>query len=85
MNAYIAAFASRGYKRCKDGSLEEGVEKIAIYSLHGVPEHAARQLESGIWTSKLGDLDDISHTLEALEKVHYGDVAVFMARPKAVP
>ncbi|MBC7855078.1 MAG: hypothetical protein IAF94_16730 [Pirellulaceae bacterium] len=77
---YIAAFASRGYTRCKDADLRDGYEKIAIYVLNGFPQHAARQLRSGIWTSKLGDLDDISHSLSALEGDRYGTPRIFMQR-----
>lgn len=80
MKAYIAAFAAVGYERCRDGILEAGFEKIAIYENQGKPTHAARQLESGMWTSKLGELDDISHALDALDGSHYGAPSVFMRR-----
>ena len=46
-----------------DESLEPGFEKVALYALGGVPKHAARQLSSGRWSSKLGDLEDVEHTL----------------------
>ena len=60
-----------GYEVCPIGSraLEPGVQKIALYvDEDGTPTHAARQLPSGEWTSKLGRAEDIRHkTLEALE------------------
>lgn len=68
--AFAEAFATRGYRPCADGNLEDGWEKIAIY---GIPDpelpdgpilfqHAARQLPNGLWTSKLGWGKDITHT-----------------------
>ncbi len=42
----------------------------------------ARQVESGLWTSKLGSLEDIEHSLEALEGSVYGAVAVLLKRPQ---
>lgn len=83
MKAYIAAFETRGYSRCKDGNLESGFEKIALYAKGGVPQHAARQLDDGTWTSKLGPQDDITHSsLESIEGDEYGSPAVFMHREK---
>ena len=51
-----------------DLSLEIGFEKVAIYSdAHG-PQHVARQLPDGKWTSKLGQQVDVEHsTLSVLE------------------
>ena len=57
----------------------------------GVPSHAARQLPSGHWTSKLGKAEDIRHsTLEAVESdpnlgLGYGKVAVILKRPSTDP
>ena len=65
-----------------DGDLEEGVEKIAIYILNGKPEHAAKQLPDGRWSSKLGDLDDITHTLNGLSGNRYGQAQVFLSRQR---
>ena len=45
----------------EDGPLQDGYEKIAIYALDGEPTHAARQLDTGRWTSKLGKHEDIEH------------------------
>jgi hypothetical protein len=81
--SYVQAFESVGYRVCDD-SLEEGVEKIALYvSADGLPTHAARQLASGEWTSKLGKSVDIRHrSLAALEGEMYGRVARLMRRPR---
>jgi hypothetical protein len=50
------------YQVCSDGGLEPGVEKVAIYvDDFGIPQHVARQLPDGTWTSKLGKGEDIGH------------------------
>ena len=60
--AFIAAYATIGYEVCTAPELEDGFEKIALYeNADGEPIHAARQLDSGIWTSKLGGANDIEH------------------------
>lgn len=83
LEAFVKAYELLGYDICKDASHEEGFEKIAIYvDSNGKPTHAARQLSSGRWTSKLGELEDIEHTtLDGLYGPTYGSVAVFMRRP----
>jgi len=81
----IDAYRTRGFELCQDGSLEQGVEKLAIYADEdGEPTHAARQLTNGRWTSKLGTWEDIEHDLADLEGPHpaYGTVTNFMRRPR---
>lgn len=81
INSFIELFASIGYKECSTGDFYKGVEKIAIYvDSDGIPTHAARQLNNGLWTSKLGGQIDISHTIEGMAGGFYGDVRVFMER-----
>lgn len=76
-----AAFAHLGFERCDSATLEDGVEKIALYESRGTFSHVARQLATGRWTSKLGAWEDIEHqTPESLVGWHYGEVAVVMRR-----
>ncbi len=77
-----AAFGTVGFELCSDGSLEHGVEKIALYSSdRGEVTHTARQLPSGNWTSKLGPNIDIMHpTPESLNGPGYGSVSHFLQR-----
>ena len=90
LQAFIQAYGSIDYKDCqRDGSLEEGYEKIALYvDANDVPTHAARQLPNGEWTSKLGPYKDIEHTTPAaLESsargdTAYGKVATYMRRER---
>ena len=80
--AFIEAFTILGYEPCDDPALETGFEKIAIY--HRYPlgvQHAARQLLSGKWTSKIGSGVDIEHEHPSdLEGHEYGTVAQYMRR-----
>jgi len=55
-------FIPVGYSECHDASLEPGFEKIAIYANTDGPQHAARQLVTGRWTSKLGSRRMLSLT-----------------------
>jgi hypothetical protein len=84
-DCYVEAFrVSRGYEVCAtDFGLEPGFEKVALYlDVNNEPKHMARQLESGIWTSKLGKAWDILHqTAQALEGDRYGGALVVMRRP----
>ena len=82
--AFAQAFAAHGYARCDDAALEAGFEKMAIYvDAERMPSHAARQLPSGKWTSKLSKLEDIEHdTLAALEGDAYGTVALIMRKSR---
>ena len=88
LDSIIELFRQAGYEVCGDGSLETGHEKIAVYVKDGVLTHAARQMENGRWTSKLGNFHDIEHdSLEALQGDgfgEYGSAEMFMARPLAV-
>lgn len=70
-----------GFERCANGIPEPGFEKIAIYAKNKKPTHAARQLESGRWTSKLGPDEDVEHDLADLMGRRYGQPVVFLRRP----
>ena len=48
----------------------------------GVPTHAARQMPSGRWTSKLGFREDIEHDLHAVSGDLYGTVVLLLKRPR---
>jgi hypothetical protein len=80
MKAYKAAFETLGYSECGNQQPESGQVKIAIYSIGGIPKHAARQLISGLWASKLGQSEDIEHELVSLSGYFYGNPEVFLRR-----
>lgn len=82
---FIDAFRTLGYAPCSSRDQEAGFEKVAIYHdpFTGNVLHMAKQLESGVWASKLGDLWDIQHPrLEAVEGTAYGVVIQIMKRLK---
>jgi hypothetical protein len=90
VDAFVQAYETLGYKLCYDNSLETGLEKVAIFGKTNpadgsvIPTHAALQLKSGEWTSKLGALEDICHkTLEAAEGPLYGKALYYMSRPRS--
>jgi hypothetical protein len=80
---FTKAYELLGFECCDDDQAESGIEKVAIYTdANGVPTHAARQLPSGRWTSKLGKLEDIEHaTLDGVSGDIYGTATVIMKRP----
>ena len=81
--AFLKLYRNLGYVSCKDESLEEGFEKIAIYALNQKVKHAARQLPDGNWTSKLGRYIDVKHfTLKTLEGPVYGEAVRFLKRQR---
>lgn len=80
---FVKAFERLGYIACDNSKFEKGFEKVAIYAnQYGKPTHAARQLESGIWTSKLGKLEDISHDIDGISGNLYGNVVIVLKRAK---
>jgi hypothetical protein len=84
VESFVLLFAFEGgYSPCDSEAIEHGFEKIAIFAgLNNEVTHAARQLSSGAWTSKLGDWEDIEHkSLSGLESACYGRVARILRRP----
>ncbi len=77
----VRVYESAGFAICPDGSQEDGIEKIAIYTDGDEYMHAARQLKNGKWTSKMGADVDIEHDApEDLAGPCYGCVTTFMKR-----
>ena len=80
----IRLFAEQGFSLCGDDLLEPGFEKIAIYAFVGQFTHVARQLESGLWSSKIGHLETVTHpTPASLSGGIYGFVHCIMRRPSS--
>lgn len=92
--AFKALFVSLGYEECDATDNEAGYERVALYGYDdGELSHAARQLETGRWASKLGlgSTEDIEH--DSLEDLYgdgqriegYGSVVLVMRRQRAAP
>lgn len=80
LSCFVEAYQTCGFEICEAG-FERDFERISIYTLNGIPTHAARQLPDGRWASKLGPWEDIEHnTTKAVEEYIYGKTTVFMKR-----
>ncbi len=87
LEAFISGYGALGYSLCSDGELEPGFEKLVVYATsRGSPQHVARQLLDGRWTSKLGNEEDIEHVgPRSLAGSKYGNPALYLRRPRAQP
>jgi hypothetical protein len=84
ISAWMLALEAYGFTRCEDASLETGRDKVAVYWNEVTQEiHFALQLASGLWTSKVGRWEDITHELDGLVGERHGEVVGFMSRPAA--
>ena len=82
---YEAMFRTLGFEECDSQYLEDGIEKIVMFSDSTGFSHVARQLASGNWTSKLGNGVDIEHqSPEDLVGQSYGTIYKVLKR-QAVP
>jgi hypothetical protein len=82
LGALESVFRSLGYVDCSNNAgFEPGSQKVALYGSGFMYTHAARQLSSGKWTSKLGKGEDIEHDTpyDAAGGV-YGEVVQIMKR-----
>ena len=50
----VGVFVGLGYEACETGDAEPLYDKVALYEDGGRWSHAARQVDDGQWTSKLG-------------------------------
>ena len=81
--ALLALYLYLGFEVCDSDLPEEGFQKVAIYAKGSLWTHAARQLDNGSWTSKLGDFEDILHeSPRSLEGEDYGAVRWIMKKPR---
>jgi hypothetical protein len=80
---FISYFKKQGFIVCKpsESDLESGFEKIALYARSDSPQHLARQLNNGKWTSKCGEWEDIEHDLKDVAGLSYGEVVKIFKRP----
>src|SRR5262249_13140348 len=82
LDALKRVFSALRYVNCEmDHSVEPGYEKVALYGTGSEYSHAARQLATGKWTSKLGKSEDIEHEtpFDVVEGI-YGELRAIMKR-----
>lgn len=87
VQGFLLAYGTLRFSLCFDGTLEAGIQKLAIYGKGQVgaevPTHASLQLENGQWTSKIGRFEDIDHTTASVvDGPIYGHVICYLARPR---
>ena len=83
LEAFAEALSTLGYEPCDTDVVETEIEKIAVYADQHGPQHVARQLAGGRWTSKLGRDVDITHVdLNCLEDGAYGKVVLLLKRAR---
>jgi len=83
VHTFVEAFRNIGFHECEHDGHEEGFQKIALYCYPDSLEctHAARQLNNGLWTSKLGCSNDIQHSTPfTIQGRLYGKVACILRR-----
>jgi hypothetical protein len=83
VDTYIDFYRAHGFEVCDSEQRENGYQKIVLYENNGEVQHAARQLPDGLWTSKLGEQEDIQHRLRDIEgsgEYRFGTASVFLKR-----
>ena len=78
--AFERALAHLGFQPCATRVPEKGVEKVALFALQDKPTHVAKLVAKQKWSSKLGEIEDIEHTLEALRGPEYGIIVQIYSR-----
>ena len=86
VESFVWAFRREGYEPCGSLELEPEYDKVAILvSGSGQPTHMVRQLDNGAWTSKLGRLEDITHSdARDVEGTEYGKIVEVLRRKRRV-
>jgi len=90
INGYIKLISGLySYEVCDNSEVEENFDKIVLFE--GLDEdgdisflHIAKQLDNGIWTSKMGAFEDIEHLTPDAVNGLYGQPKVFMKRKKGL-
>lgn len=78
---YVEFFKENGFSICETNVVEEGFEKICIYSKNGIFSHVSRQLKDGRWASKMGNYEDIEHlSVFDVNGEGYGAPEVYMKK-----
>ena len=65
IESLVKVFEALGFVQCayEDRNVEQGCDKVALYEDKCGYSHAAKLLDNGLWSSKLGKSYDISHAL----------------------
>lgn len=70
-----------GFEECNDIEYEEGFIKVVLYEDNNRDfKHVARVLSNNLLTSKMGDYEDIQHSIEAICGDEYGYPRLYMRK-----
>jgi len=71
-----------GFDFCNNGDYEIGFDKIVLFADDdNMFKHAALRINEKLWTSKMGDYEDIEHgNLKSVSDGDYGKPVIFMKR-----
>lgn len=82
----VGAFQAEGFSVCNENdcqAYDSTADSIVVYEMNRIGTHAARLLANGMWSSKLGDLEDVQHkTPEDISGIIYGNPIVYMKRKR---
>jgi len=79
---YIAAARTERFYVSQDAMWEESCDTIMLYFTTNDRkfQHAARQVSSGVWSSKLGTGSDITHAIDGIDRIDFGTGRIYMKR-----
>jgi hypothetical protein len=83
LSSFVDMYEYMGYSITSSLVYSTTERRIAIFVKDNKATHAAVQLDNSRWSSKLGQNQDIVHTLSALEGPLYGSVQVYMVKSEA--
>lgn len=82
----VGAFQAEGFSVCNESDCrkyDSTADSIVVYEMNRIGMHAARLLANGMWSSKLGDVEDVQHkTPEDISGTTYGNPIVYMKRKR---
>lgn len=91
LDALIDAYVTKGFEVCDENGrvFDPEFEKVVLYGTVSSGgrgrrwSHAAKLMPSGMWSSKLGNLEDIQHVApEDVNCAAYGEPLVYMRRKR---
>jgi hypothetical protein len=82
ISTFRALFTLFGFVACANVDFEEGWEKIAIW-IDDADEfaHVAKVIGPGLFSSKIGEYEDVTHSLEGMGESCYGSIGLWMKWP----
>lgn len=81
LKTYLTALATVGFSECRNHKFTQGFQVAAVYAAGGLFKHIATQIAPDVWKSKLGDYEDLEHSLKGIEGRGYGKFSTFIVRP----